>query len=207
MSRYFVAVAECQYKTSGVDLSLYNILGSNIYNTGIYKLGQLRLFKDLVFYYRLNIFLFLLLAVLLLDIFCRAIVEVVSSIFFRDNILTTGPGITDFYDKVPNFYFNLCLLDLVSLSLQLLSLLLEDNDFRIREKYYKNIVRYVYQCSRIIYKAYINKYTEDIIYGKLFENNRLNIKRYSFINISLIIYYRVRIIFYNLILNYIYNIT
>ena len=70
-----------------------------------------------MFYYRLDIFLFLLLAVLLFDIFCRAITEVISTVLFKDDVSMAGPGIADLCDKALNFRFDLRLPDLISLNL------------------------------------------------------------------------------------------
>ena len=136
------------------------------------KFGQLYLFEDLIFNYRLNILFFLLSTILPLNIFYQATAEVISLVFFRDNISILGLSTTNLYSKAPNFRLNPYSLDPISPSLQLLSPLLEGDDIWIRGKYYKNVIRHVNQYMRITCKAHISKYIEDTIYRGLFEDNR-----------------------------------
>jgi hypothetical protein len=81
-----------------------------------------------VFDYRLNILLFLLPTVLLLDIFDWATAEVVGSVLFRDNVSTPAPGATDLCGETPDFRLDLRSLDSIRSGFQLLSLLLEGDD-------------------------------------------------------------------------------
>lgn len=141
--RYFAAVVEYKYKTSGVDPALNNILWGNTRNISIDEFGQLRPFRDLIFNHRLNILHFLLSTILPLDIFCWATEEVVGSVFFRDDVSTPGPGTTNLCCKTLNFGLNLCSLDPVSPGFQLLPLLLQVDDLWIWGKYYKNVIRYI----------------------------------------------------------------
>jgi hypothetical protein len=114
-SRYFAAAAECEHKTGGVDTALDNLLRSDTRNMSADEFGQLRPFGDLMFYYRFDILFFLLATVLPLDIFCWATVEVVGSVFFRDDVSTPSPSTTDLCRKTPNFCLDLCSLDPISL--------------------------------------------------------------------------------------------
>ena len=75
--------------------------------------------------------------------------EVVSSVLFRDDVSTAGPGTTDLCGKAPNFRLDLRPLDPVSSSLQLLSPLLELDDSGIRGERCKNVVRHVHWRARI----------------------------------------------------------
>ena len=138
----------------------------------INEFSQLYLFRDLIFNYQLNILFFLLSTILPLNIFYQVVVEVVSLVFFRDNILIPGLGTTNLYSKVLNFRLKPYSLDPISPGLQLLSPLLKGDNIWIRGKYYKNIIRHVNQRVRITYKAYISEYIEDIIYRGLFEDSR-----------------------------------
>jgi hypothetical protein len=117
-----------------VDPTFNNLLQGDARDMRTEKFGQLRPFGDLVFNYRLDILLFLLSTILLLDIFYRATAEVVGSVLFRDNVSTSGPGATDICGKTPDFRLDLCSLDLVRSGFQLLSLLLESDDVWIRGK-------------------------------------------------------------------------
>ncbi len=88
-------------------------------------------------------------------------VEVVGSVFFRDDVLTLGLGPSNLCDKTPNFCLDLCSLDPVSPGFQLLLLLLQGDDLEIRGEYYKNVIRYINQRTKITYKAHVSKHIED----------------------------------------------
>ena len=127
-SRHFAAAAEREHKTGGVDPALDDIPRGDIRNMGIDEFGQLRPFGDLMLNYRLDILLFLLPAVLPLDIFYRATAEVIGSVFFRDNVSPPGPGNTDLCRETSNFRLDLGSLDPISSGFQLLPPLLEVDD-------------------------------------------------------------------------------
>lgn len=61
--------------------------------------------------YWLDVLLFLLPIVLLLDIFYRVTTEVVDSVIFRDNVSTPGLGATNLCGKSPDFCLDLRSLD------------------------------------------------------------------------------------------------
>jgi hypothetical protein len=110
---------------------------------GTDEFGQLRPFGDLMLNHRLDVLLFLLPAVLPLDIFCRATAEVVSSVFFRDDVSPAGPGNTDLCRETSNVRLDLGSLDPISSGFQLLPPLLEVDDIWIRGKRCKDVVRHV----------------------------------------------------------------
>ena len=87
-------MAERERNTGGVDPVLDNILLGDTHNMSTDDLGQLRLFGNQMFNHRLNILLPLPCTLLPLDILRRATAEVVSSAFFRDDVLMPGPGST-----------------------------------------------------------------------------------------------------------------
>jgi hypothetical protein len=74
-------------------------------------------FGDLIFDYRLDIFLFLVFTILPLDVFYRVTVKVIGSILFKDDVSIAGPGTADLCGKVPNFRLDFRPLDPIGLSL------------------------------------------------------------------------------------------
>jgi hypothetical protein len=133
--------------------------------------------------------------------------KVIGPVLFKDNILIAGPGIIDLYSKALNFCLDLRLPDPISPSLQLLSPLLEGNDFRVRGKRYKNVIKYVHWHARIPYKAHVSEHVKDAIYGRPFKDGKLDVKRYPLINVSPVIHCRVQVMSHDLILNCIRDIT
>jgi hypothetical protein len=114
-SRHFAAAAEREHKTGRVDAALDNLLRGDTRNMSTDEFSQLRSFGDLMFNCRFDILLFLLATVLPLDVFGWATVEVVGSVFFRDDVSTPSPSTTDLCRKTPNFCLDLCSLDPISL--------------------------------------------------------------------------------------------
>lgn len=121
---HLVTAAERQHKICGLDLALDSVFCANTLVMCIKKVGQLRPLRNLMLNYWLDILLFLVSVVLPLNIFNKAAAKVVSSVLFRDNIATSALSTIDCCGKTLDFCLDICPLDLVGLSLQLLSLLL-----------------------------------------------------------------------------------
>jgi hypothetical protein len=206
-SRRFAAVAERQHETSGVDPALDNVLRGDTRNTSTEEFGQLRPFGYLMFNHRLDVLLFLLSTILPLDVFCRATTEVVSSVLFRDDVSTAGPGTTDLCGKAPNFRLDLRPLDPVSSSLQLLSPLLELDDSGIRGERCKNVVRHVHWRARITHEAHVSEHAEDPVCGGPFEDGRQDVERHPLIDVGPVVHRRVRVVSHDLISNRIRGIA
>jgi hypothetical protein len=200
-SGHFAATAERKHEAGRMDPALDNLLRGETSYMSTDEFGQLRPFEDLMFNYRLGIFLFLLSAVLPLDVFRRAMAEVVGPVFFRDDVSTPGPGTTDLCGKAPNFRLDPRSLDPVRPGLQLLSPLLEGDDIWIRGKRCKNVVRHVNGRARITHEAHVSEHAEDAICRGSLEDGRQDVKRHPLIDVGPVIYRRVRVVSHNLISN------
>jgi hypothetical protein len=141
--------------------------------------------------YWLYVLLFLLSAVLSLNVFGRAVAEIICLVFFRDNISTLTPSTTDCGSKLPNFCLYVRPLDSIYPSFQLLLLLLEYSNIWIGGERGKDIVRYINRSAGITHEAYMREYTKDAVGRGALEDNRLDVEPHPLIDIGPVIYSRV----------------
>jgi hypothetical protein len=149
----------------------------------------------------LNVLFLLLSAVLLLNVFRRAAAEVVCPVFFRDNVPTPASGITDRGGESPDFCLHVRPLNSVCPGLQLLSLLLKRGNIWITRKRGQDVIRDVNQGAGIAHKTHVRQHTKDAVCRETLKDGGLDIKPHLLINIRSIIYGRVRVVSYDLVLN------